>query len=101
MLHWSYLMQRTHRALIAGDTDEAERLATECLRIGTDSGQPDAGTIFAMHLLGVNGQRRERDHSRPIIILGSKRLAFVYIWTLSSLAIKSSTSCPTRPLAQA
>ncbi len=57
MLHWSYLIQRTHRALIAGDTGEAERLAAECLQIGSDSGQPDASTIFAMHLLGVNGQR--------------------------------------------
>jgi len=67
MLHWSYLMQRTHRALIAGDTDEAERLATECLRIGTDSGQPDAGTIFAMHLLGVNGQRGTTGDLIPVI----------------------------------
>jgi len=47
MLHWSFLMLRTHRALIAGDTDEAERLASECLAIGTDSGQPDADAIFA------------------------------------------------------
>jgi len=50
-------MLRTHRALIAGDTDEAERLASECLAIGTDSGQPDADAIFAVQLLGVKGQR--------------------------------------------
>ncbi len=67
MLHWSYLIQRTHRALIAGDTDEAERLATECLEIGTDSGQPDASTIFAMHLFGVNEQRGTTDALIPVI----------------------------------
>ncbi len=67
MLRWSYLIQRTHRALIAGDTDEAERLATECLYIGTDCGQPDASTIFAMHLLGVNGQRGTSGDLIPVI----------------------------------
>ena len=67
MLRWSYLIQRTHRALIAGETEEAERLATECLQVGTDSGQPDAGTIFAMHLLGVNGQRGTSGDLIPVI----------------------------------
>ena len=67
MLHWSYLIQRTRRTLIAGDTDEAERLATECHEIGTDSGQPDASTIFAMHLLGVNAQRGTTDVLIPVI----------------------------------
>jgi tetratricopeptide (TPR) repeat protein len=67
MLRWSYLIQRTHRALIAGDTEEAERLATECFQVGTDSGQPDASTIFAMHLLGVNGQRGTSGDLIPVI----------------------------------
>ncbi len=67
MLHWSYLMHRTHRALIAGDTDDAERLATECLGVGTTSGQPDASTIFAVQLLGVNGQRGTTGDLIPVI----------------------------------
>jgi len=67
MLRWSHLIQRTHRALIAGDTEEAEQLAIECLQIGTDCGQPDAGTIFAMHLLGVNGQRGTSGDLIPVI----------------------------------
>ena len=67
MLHWSYLIQQTHRALIAGDTDEAERLAGVCLQVGTESGQPDAGTIFAMHLLGAHEQRGTADVLIPVI----------------------------------
>jgi len=67
MLHWSYLMHQAHRALIAGETDDAERLAGECLKVGTESGQPDAGTIFAMHLLGVNEQRGTADVLIPVI----------------------------------
>ncbi len=67
MLHWSFLMLRTHRALIAGDTDEAERLASECLAIGTDSGQPDADAIFAVQLLGVKGQRGTTGDLIPVI----------------------------------
>ena len=57
MLRWTQSMQRTCRALLAGATDEAERLVTETLRIGTESGQPDASVIFANHLLGVAHQR--------------------------------------------
>jgi tetratricopeptide (TPR) repeat protein len=67
MLRWSYLIQRTHRALIAGETDEAEQLATDCFQVGNDSGQPDASTIFAMHLLGVNGQRGTSGDLIPVI----------------------------------
>ena len=37
---------RAMRAQIAGDTDQAEQLATEALQIGTDSGQPDATTLL-------------------------------------------------------
>jgi len=42
-------------------TDEAERLASECLAIGTDSGQPDADAIFAVQLLGVKANGNHGD----------------------------------------
>ncbi len=67
MLHWSHLILRTHRALIAGETDDAERLAHQCFKVGTASGQPDASTIFAMHLLGVNEQRGTTEVLIPVI----------------------------------
>ena len=54
MLSWSYTAYRAARALIAGDTDRAEELATDALKIGTDSGQPDASLFF-----GITSHRRE------------------------------------------
>ena len=45
-LSWGYAIQRALRALIGGETDRAEELATEALQIGTDGGMPDAAVIF-------------------------------------------------------
>ena len=50
ILNWTNTFHRAKRALIAGDTDRAEQLATEALQIGTDSGQPDAAVIFGGQL---------------------------------------------------
>jgi class 3 adenylate cyclase len=47
-----------HDAKVGGDFDEAERLANEMLRIGTESGQPDAFSWSSTHLLEI---RREQD----------------------------------------
>ncbi len=55
--NWEQLFVRATRALIAGDTDLAEQLATESLRIGSDCGQPDAALIFGAQLMMVNLQR--------------------------------------------
>jgi tetratricopeptide (TPR) repeat protein len=48
---------RAGRALLAGDTDEAEQLATAALELGTDSGQPDATLLFEGQFVGVSWQR--------------------------------------------
>ena len=45
-LNWVHSFTRAMRAQIAGDTDQAEQLATEALQIGTDSGQPDAAAVL-------------------------------------------------------
>ena len=45
------------RSLIAGDTDQAEQLATEALQIGTDGGEPDATVFYGGQLLYVVWQR--------------------------------------------
>ena len=54
---WEQLFVRATRALIAGDTDLAEQLATESLEIGSSCGQPDAELIFGAQLMMVNLQR--------------------------------------------
>jgi tetratricopeptide (TPR) repeat protein len=56
-LNWVQTFSHATRALVAGDTDLAEQLATEALQIGTDSGEPDATGIFGPQLLGVNFER--------------------------------------------
>ena len=56
-LNWEYTFHLAKRAQITGDTDEAERLATEALQIGTDCGQPDAATFFGAQLAVVSWQR--------------------------------------------
>ena len=56
-LHWNVTFVSAARAIIAGDTDHAEQLATEALQIGTDSGQPDASVIFGAPLISISSQR--------------------------------------------
>ena len=53
-LNWVHTLQRVTRALISGDTDEAEQWASEALRIGIDGGQPDAAVIFGAQFIMVS-----------------------------------------------
>ena len=53
-LSWVHTLQRVTRALIAGDTDEAEQWATDALKIGMDGGQPDAAVIFGAQFIMVS-----------------------------------------------
>lgn len=53
-LAWVHALQRSTRALIAGDTDEAEALANRALSIGSTGGEPDAIAIFGAQLIMVN-----------------------------------------------
>jgi len=52
-LNWVQTFSHATRALVAGDADLAEQLATEALQIGTESGEPDAAGIFGPQLMGV------------------------------------------------
>jgi class 3 adenylate cyclase/tetratricopeptide (TPR) repeat protein len=47
---WSLKRRQSLRALLAGSTDEAERLATEALELGRSSRQPDAGLLYSAQL---------------------------------------------------
>ena len=56
-LRWVHAAQLATRALLAGDTDRAEQLATEALEVGTECGEPDALTFFGTQLIDVSWQR--------------------------------------------
>ena len=67
-LNWVHTLQRVTRALIAGDTDEAENWATEALGIGTEGGQPDAAVIFGAQLIMVSLWRGTLADLIPLIL---------------------------------
>jgi class 3 adenylate cyclase len=56
-LNWVDTYVRATRAMIAGDTDLAERLANQAFQIGTDGGEPDRNTIYSGQILIVSWQR--------------------------------------------
>jgi hypothetical protein len=66
-LNWVHTVQCTTRALIAGDSDRAEQLATEALQIGTDGGQPDAFIVFGAQIIMVNLWRGTLSALVPLI----------------------------------
>ena len=67
MLNWWRSYTRGWRAQFAGDVEEAERLATEALELGTDSGQPDATMFFGAQLMMVSIQRGTMGELVPLI----------------------------------
>jgi len=50
---WVSTFTRSARALLAGDTDTAEALATEQLQLGERAGQPDAALYFGVILFTI------------------------------------------------
>jgi len=66
-LNWVLTFGRATRAQVAGDTNEAERLALEALRISTDIGEPDAAVIFGAQLAIVSLQRGTMGDLVPFI----------------------------------
>jgi tetratricopeptide (TPR) repeat protein len=66
-LNWWHSYVRAMRAQIAGNTEEAERLATEALERGTASGQPDAARFFGAQLMVVSLQRGTMEALVPLI----------------------------------
>jgi class 3 adenylate cyclase len=67
LLTWVHTFSLAWLALIAGDTDDAERLATEALTVGTESGQPDAEFIFGGQMMMVHHQRGQLDALSPLM----------------------------------
>src|SRR5262249_6817779 len=53
MLAWTTLFSDAAQAILHGDADRAEELATDALDLGTSSGQPDAFANYGTQLMGV------------------------------------------------
>ncbi len=87
---WGCLFVGGLRAMIAGDPDEAERLATQAVEIGIESGQPDAGTIFGSQLLIVNGQRGTMSTLIPLIEQMATETPDISPWLFGSLLAKAN-----------
>lgn len=66
-LTWTCTFTRSMRAQIAGDTDLAERLATESLQIGTEGGERDASVYFGILLAMTCLQRGTLGDLVPMI----------------------------------
>ena len=56
-LKWVHTCGLACRALVAGDTEQAERMATEGLKFGTEASEPVAAAWFAAQLVNVHRQR--------------------------------------------
>ena len=54
---WVESLQRSTRALIAGDIDSAERFAGLAFQLGNESGQPDAFIVYGAQMLMVSWWR--------------------------------------------
>ncbi len=86
---WDHAFLRAVPAQIAGDTDRAEQLANEALRIGTESGQPDAATIFGAQLIIVSGQRGTMVDLAPLIEQMAADTPDISKWLFRSLLAKA------------
>jgi class 3 adenylate cyclase/tetratricopeptide (TPR) repeat protein len=66
-ISWVLAIEQATRSLISGNTDRAEQLATEALKIGNESGQPDAALFFGAQYFGVSWQRGTLSDLVPLI----------------------------------
>src|SRR5690242_14814568 len=89
IFRWGCTFVQGLRALIAGDTDAAERLATEALTLGMESGQPDASTIFGAQLMIVHGQRGTMSELIPLIEEMATTTPDISPWLFGSLLAKA------------
>ena len=64
---WVTLFNDAADALLAGDPDRAEQLATAALEIGTESGQPDAFGFYGAEMIGVRRQQGRYGELVPLI----------------------------------
>ena len=66
-LVWNTTRREAAHALVIGDPDSAEQLATEALEIGTKSGQPDAFTFYGTQLMIARFQQGRLGELVPLL----------------------------------
>ncbi len=64
---WVTLFNDAADALLSGDPDRAEQLATAALEIGAESGQPDAFGFYGAEIIGVRRQQGRYSELIPMI----------------------------------
>ena len=64
---WVTLFNEAADALLNGDPDSAEQLATAALEIGRESGQPDAFGFYGAEMIGVRRQQGRYGELVPLI----------------------------------
>ena len=89
IFNWAHTFAQGLRALIAGDTDQAEQQAAQALEIGTDGGQPDATIIFGAQLMIVSGQRGTMNELVPLIEQMAADTPDISRWLFGSLLAKA------------
>ena len=67
VLTWVHVFSLAWLAIIKGELGVAERIATEALAIGSESGQPDAEFIFGGQSLIVEQYRGQLDALTPLV----------------------------------
>ena len=89
IFNWGHAFVSAVPAQIAGDTDRAEALANEALRIGKESGQPDAETIFGAQFIIACGQRGTMSDLAPLIEQMAAEAPDISQWLFGSLLAKA------------
>ena len=64
---WDYHFIRVVQHLLLGETDQAEREATEAVEIGMASGQPDAALLFGTQVMTAHWQRGTSANLIPLL----------------------------------
>jgi DNA-binding SARP family transcriptional activator len=64
---WFVAFMGAHRATVNGDFDEAVQLAEEALKLGTDTGQPDAFNIYGGQILRISRETDKAEDILPIV----------------------------------
>lgn len=87
---WAHTFVSAMRALLAGDTGAGEALANEALRMGSESGQPDAAVIYGAQLMIVCGQRGTMSGLIPLIEDMKTGAPDISPWLFGSLLAKAN-----------
>ena len=64
---WVTLFNEVAEELLTGNPDQAERLATAALAVGSESGQPDAWSFYGAEMIGIRSQQGRLGELVPMI----------------------------------